>query len=86
MARRTRAQAEAERDRLREIVERLPRTADGMVVNDGLEVWWPAIVRGACRARVRTLARTDGYEEVLPRECYSTPELAEAARAAKDKP
>lgn len=72
-----------ERDELRAVVERLPKTADGVLATPGMKVWrnyddGPALLyvgMSACGSDSWSMERD-------PSECYSTPEAALAARRA----
>ena len=64
------------------IVAKLPKTKDGVVVTPGMELWWLSRGRiGECRDNV-------GYMNpdfsMFFRDCYSTPEAAEAAKEASN--
>ena len=79
----------AERDRLAEIVERLPKTADGVPVTPEQEVWVPAGVVSSDARSYRVVPVDSSLVGVVEEfsivfvsdNCYSTRAAAEAARA-----
>ncbi len=66
--------AAEEIERLRAIVDKLPKTADGVIVAAGDLVWHPKCSSAPCR--VDGIAQA-GFFNV--KDCYSTKEAAEAA-------
>lgn len=69
---------EEEAARLRAIVDKLPRTADGVVVTPGMKVW--RYSDGSLAAWMSDLMAYRWEAEINPASAYSTPEAAEAAR------
>lgn len=73
--------------RLRDIVDQLPKTKDGVPIQNGMRVWfkhpeldqvWEFRVPVKLgTTTVRSMLDSDDYWEIDPRECYSTKEAAE---------
>jgi hypothetical protein len=75
------ARLRAENKRLTEIVERLPKTADGVAVVPGMDLYEARDIFGETEIRkVDSVATTTFPDVVIIEECYSTREAAEAAR------
>jgi hypothetical protein len=69
------------------IVDKLPKTADGVVVTPDMKILW-AINNGEVSSRRRSKVADDSWvygryesESARIRDCYSTREAAEAAKA-----
>jgi len=75
-------------ERLRAIVEKLPKTADGVPVVPGMVIWPPEFIEDEQGATVKIIARDNLTGDMLEHgtsllwigKCYSTREAAEAAR------
>lgn len=92
------AQLEAENAKLREVVEKLPRTADGVVAVPGTRLYplYPVLpedghpdFEDAARLEMCITDPLSGefireYDGLLIDTCYSTHEAAEQALAARD--
>ena len=76
-----------ERDKLQAVVDKLPKTKDGVAVCDDMEVWHNLSMAkepqsGTVRVRVNTANTIDGFgrELILVDYCYSTKAAAEEAK------
>ena len=76
-------EAAAELQRLQAIVDKLPRTADGVPVTPLMELWHPEAPQMSFTAlgvsTVNANTPLGGGDYIDHRVCYSTPEAAEAA-------
>ena len=75
------AELERENTALKAIVDRLPHTADGVVVWSGDEVWFPGLATPLILQDTGMAIDAENGAEVG--ECYSTKEAA--AEAAKER-
>ena len=70
-----------DRNRLQAIVDRLPKTADGVPVTPSMELWWVDGASGISAYGRESMPTIHHYIE----DTYSTREAAEAARAKADE-
>lgn len=65
-----------QRDELQEIVNRLPKTADGVIVFPGMPIFHPRADWEMWADEICTVGHAGGYSIFPPDECYSTREAA----------
>lgn len=77
--------------KLQAIVDKMPKTADGVLVEHAMKVYAYDPCGFLQSYNVQGMTLRDDSSRPLPASipiglCYSTPELAEAAKEAKEKP
>ena len=68
---------EAENKRLRSLVEKLPKTGDGVTIELGMRVWWPELADDAAVATVLSVGRL-AYDIDAGAVILDEPEIAAA--------